>query len=84
MIPIQIDFLAMDMGTAIILIGVYALLFAAIVILRTWVTGLVWSFSLLFLLLSNAINIHAEYVWLALILTGTMLVIEFAIGVGRL
>lgn len=78
------DLMNIEMGAAIAIIGLFAILFAVIYLLQVWVSGIVWGFSLLLLLISSLIGLGMEFVWVGLIATVSIMLMELIVGVTNL
>lgn len=73
------DVTQIDMGPAMLLVGVLALLLSAAVALRNPAALVVWGVSVLLLIFSGLYDLGFEWVWLSLLGT-TILVVVGAIA----
>lgn len=74
-----IDFLQVDEGTAILIIGLLALIATMVVGLKNYLAGIMWGISVIVLIWSGAFGLGLEWFWMSLILTGFLVIGGFVV-----
>ena len=75
----SLELIGMEMGTAVLLVGLLGVTLAGLIALRNWAAGILWSFSLIILIFAGVFNIPLEFFWLGLIVTGVFLIVGFVV-----
>ena len=74
-----LDFFQIDEGTAILVIGILALLAMIITVFKNYIAGIIWGISILLLIWSGAFGLPMDYFWISTVLTSLLVISGFVV-----
>ena len=74
-----LDFFQIDEGTAILVVGLLAIVGAIVVTLRNYAAGAFWGISVILLVWSGTFGLELEYFWVSFLLTLVLVVAGFVV-----